>query len=101
MRTVAAIMFGAILTPLGIRLMLPYIELPEVVQPFEAFLIAYTDLLAIPFSAFRLPRELAGAQTMFGGLQERILIAVIGWSIVQAVVMTIVGFLGRRPQGEA
>jgi hypothetical protein len=52
-RTLATLIFAAILTPLGVRLALPYFraELPPVVDPVVDLLVWWTDLLAVPFAA--------------------------------------------------
>ncbi len=91
-------MFAAILTPLGIRLMLPFVadELPKFAEPVVSLLVWYTDLLAVPFAAFELPGFLRSAVFGFGDLEPRILVALIGWGIVQTVVLTVLGLFGHR-----
>lgn len=99
MRTLAAIMFAAILTPLGIRLVLPFLapQLPEFADPLLSLLVWWTNLLAVPFAGVGLPEFMRGtAGAAFGQVQPQILVALIGWSIVQGVVMGVLGLLGRR-----
>lgn len=104
MRTVAGLLFAAILTPLGLRLMLPFVSLPEAVEPLESLLIAWTDLLALPFVALDagrllegfLPAGGRGAPGVFGTLDRNILAALIGWTIIQGAVMVVLAVFQRR-----
>ena len=104
MRTVAGLLFVAILTPLGLRLVLPFVSLPEPAQPFEDLLIWWTDLLAAPFVALDAGRLVEGflpgsGRGGFGGLglDANILAALIGWTVIQGVVMALLAFFRRRP----
>lgn len=99
MRRLAALMFAAILTPLGIRLVLPFLapQLPELADPLLSLLVWWTNLLALPFAGVGLPEFMRGtAGAAFGQVQPQILVALIGWSVVQGVVMAALGLLGRR-----
>lgn len=99
MRSLAALLFAAILMPLGIRLVLPFVarELPSFVDPFVSLMVGYTDLLAAPFRAFAMPGLADGAGLGFDRIESHVVIALIGWSILQAVVLTALGLVGRRP----
>ena len=99
MRGLAALLFAAIITPLGLRLVLPFVDLPDFVRPVESLLVWWTDLVAAPFSSFDLPGFLGGGNVGFGRLEPHILVALIGWSIVQGVVLGLIGLLRRRPGG--
>lgn len=99
MRGLAALLFAAILTPLGLRLVLPFVDLPDFVQPAESLLVWWTDLVAAPFRPFDLPGFLGGGNVGFGRVEPHILTALIGWSIIQGVVLGVIGLLGRRRDG--
>ncbi len=102
MRTLASLMFAAILTPLGARLALPYLrnELPPFADPIVELLVWWTDLLAVPFAGFSLPGVIGGSGGpgfAFGRIEPDIVIALIGWSIIQAVVLGALALFRRRP----
>ena len=109
MRAVAGLLFAAILTPLGLRLMLPFVSLPEAAEPFENLLIWWTDLLAAPFVVLDagrlvegfLPGGGRGGFGGFGELDSNILAALIGWTVIEAVVVAVLAFFRRRPGSDA
>ncbi len=100
MRALAGLVFAAILTPLGLRLVLPFVDVPRFARPIESLLTWWTDLLAAPFRSFDVSDFLGGGFGL-GGVEPHIVAALIGWSIVQAVVLTVLGFLRRRPRSRA
>ena len=98
MRVLVGLMFGAILTPLTLRLLLPFVRLPDEVRPFESLLIGWTDLLAAPFHAFDAGGLLGGFLPPggMGQLDAGIMAALIGWSVIQGVAMTVLALFQRR-----
>lgn len=81
--------FGIIQLLLTLRLILPLFggSVPEAAEPFMPAFIDITDLLIVPFSWLKLPGD---GFTGFGGGQfdASVLPALIGWSVVQLVVIT-------------
>jgi hypothetical protein len=51
LKAVVALIFAAILTPLGLRLVLAFSAVEPGSIPLEGLLIAWTDLLAAPLEA--------------------------------------------------
>ncbi len=86
--------FGVIQLLLGIRLILPLIgNVPEAAEPFMPTFIEVTDLLIAPFSWLELPGT---GFTGFGGGQfdASVLPALIGWSVVELIVVGVLRLLG-------
>lgn len=86
--------FGIVQLLLGIRLILPLIgTVPEPAEPFMPAFIEITDLLIAPFSWIQLPGT---GFTGFGGGQfdGSVLPALIGWSVVELVVLGVLRLLG-------
>jgi len=101
-RLLVGLIFAAVLTPLGLRLMLPFVELPDFLNAFRALLTVWTDLLVIPFvvlDAGRFVRDFLPPVGAFARLEPNIVAAFVGWSIVQAVVMAVLGLMTRRSGG--
>lgn len=101
LKALAGLIFAAILTPLGLRLVLPFIDLPAPVRAFEDLLVWWTDLLALPFDAVNAAGLIGGflpggGSGLLGELNVRILAALVGWTIVEGVVMAVLAFLQRR-----
>ena len=88
--------FGLIQTLLGVRMILPILPVPEQFQGFVPALIEITDLLMLPFRGFQAPD--AGGFPGFGGgqLDLTVLPALIGWSIIELVVVGVLTLLGGR-----
>lgn len=97
MRALAGLVFAAILTPLGLRLALPFVDIPRFARPIESLLIWWTDLLAVPFRFIDVS-DLLGGGLGFRGIEAEIVGALIGWTIVQAVVLAVLGLFRRRPR---
>ena len=90
-------LFGLIQSLLGVRMILPLFDVPEQFRSLVPLLIEVTDLLMLPFRGFQGPD--AGGFPGFGGgqLDLTVLPALIGWSIVELVVVGAVTLLfGRR-----
>jgi hypothetical protein len=80
--------FSAIQGLLGLRLVLPAVPVPEQLQPLVPTLINITDLLMSPFSGFALPGAIGGFPGLGGGqMDTSVLPALIGWSVVELVVL--------------
>ena len=87
--------FGIIQLLLSIRLILPLLggSVPEAAAPLMPAFIEITDLLIAPFSWVQLPGT---GFTGFGGGQcdASVLPALIGWSVVELIVIGILRLLG-------
>ena len=87
--------FGIVQLLLGIRLILPLFggSVPEAAEPLMPAFIEITDLLIAPFSWVQLPGT---GFTGFGGGQfdASVLPALIGWSVVELVVVGVLRVLG-------
>lgn len=88
--------FGIVQLLLTLRLMLPFVgNVPEAVEPLMPAFIQITDLLIAPFSWIEIP-GFGGGFPGFGGGQfdASVLPALIGWSVVELVVIGVLRVFG-------
>ena len=87
--------FGLIQLLLGVRLVLPFLgNVPEQVEPLMPLFFQVTDLLIAPFAWLPIPGADRFPGFGAGQLDTSVLPALIGWSLVELVVVTVLRMLG-------
>ena len=93
--------FGVIQTLLTLRLILPMVGWPEQFESLFPLFIQVTDLLMAPFRTFGLPGGDAFPMFGTGQMDTSVLPALIGWSIVELVVVGALRLFGAgRPRAD-
>ncbi|MDQ3448219.1 MAG: YggT family protein [Chloroflexota bacterium] len=95
--------FGAIQGLLTLRLVMGFLDLPRAIMQFEPTVIVLSEPLIDPFRGFQglLGGGLGGLGGMpgggfTGGLDSAVLVALVGWSLVELVVLGVLRiFRGR------
>jgi hypothetical protein len=90
---------------LALRLLLPFMRIPDSLEGFVPGLVAVTDVLVAPFRVFVQPFTLEQLETLPGGglgyaryldqVDTTVLVAMIGWAVIAAVLLFVLGALGR------
>jgi hypothetical protein len=105
---VAVIAFSIVQTLLGLRLVIPFINVPDGFQEYVPTLFSVTDPLIAPFTGFVdfLGIEFADlgpAGAVGGGVFDRldvsVIVALIGWSLVELVIVMVLRVVARASQG--
>jgi uncharacterized protein YggT (Ycf19 family) len=86
------IIFSVIQTLLTFRLLLPVVDLPRAIEQYEPTLRALTDPLIGPFRGFSAPEALGSG---FGRLDATVIVALIGWSIAELLVLAVLRVFAR------
>jgi hypothetical protein len=95
--------FGIVQLLLGIRLVLPFFDPPQFLIEWVPALVNITDVLIAPFVGFTdmlgsglsgLPGGPLGAG-ISGQLDPTVIVALIGWSIVELIVVTVLRVFTR------
>jgi uncharacterized protein YggT (Ycf19 family) len=86
----AVLVFGVIQTLLTIRLVIGFIAVPREFEQYVPLLFDVTDALMAPFRGFSVPDQLAPAVR---GLDPAVLVALVGWTVVEFVVLALLRFL--------
>lgn len=98
--------FGAIQGLLTLRLVMGFLDLPQAIMQFEPTVMVLTEPLIDPFRGFQglLGGGLGGLGGLGGmpgggftdGLDSAVLVALVGWSLVELVVLGVLRiFRGR------
>ena len=99
MLTLIVAAFGVVQSLLTLRLILPMFGWPEQFESLFPLFIQVTDLLMAPFRTFGLPGGDAFPMFGTGQMDTSVLPALIGWSIVELVVVGALRLLGAgRPR---
>ncbi len=93
---IAVLGFGAIQGLLTLRLAMSLTDLPQAIMQFEPTVLALSEPLIDPFRRFEdtLGGGLGGG--FLGGVDAAVLVALIGWSLVELVLLGVLRVLGRR-----
>jgi hypothetical protein len=99
---VGIVLIEAVLT---FRLLLPFVRIPQALEGFVPALVTISDMLIAPFQAFFEPFSLDRLSSLPGGdlgyaayldqVDTTVLVAMIGWAVIAAVVLFVLGALGR------
>lgn len=92
----AVLGFGAIQALLTLRLVMSLADLPRAVMQFEPTVLALSEPLIDPFRRFEdmLEGGMLGAGFL-GGVDPAVVVALIGWSLVELVLLGVLRVLGR------
>lgn len=96
----AVLGFGAIQTLLTLRLVMGLMDLPQSIMRFEPTVVALSEPLIEPFRRFE--GMLGGGSGLggpLGGLDSAVLVALIGWSLVELVLLGVLRVIGRPDTG--
>ncbi|MBA3308080.1 MAG: hypothetical protein H0T04_05265 [Chloroflexi bacterium] len=99
---IAVLGFGAIQALLTLRLVMGLVELPRAIMQFRPTVTALSEPLIDPFLGFQgmlggggLPGGMPGGGFL-GGLESAVVVALVGWSLVELVVLGVLRIFGRR-----
>lgn len=97
----AVLAFGAIQALLTLRLVMGLVDLPQAVMQFRPTVVALSDPLIEPFRRFQgmLDGTVSGGipgGAFLGGLDTAVVVALVGWSLVELVVLGVLRIFGRR-----
>ncbi len=95
MLRLVVLVFSAIQTVLTLRLLRGFIDLPA---DIDTLIRNVSGPLIAPFTGFDLPRAMAPAAR---GFEAPVLVALIGWSVVELVVVTVLSLLSRRSSSDS
>ncbi len=72
------------------------VDLPQAIMQFEPTVLVSSEPLIEPFGRFEdlLGGALGGG--FLGGLDSAVVVALIGWSLVELVVLAVLRIFGRR-----
>ncbi len=98
----AVLAFGAIQALLTLRLVMGLVDLPQAVMQFRPSVVALSEPLIDPFRRFEgilggdgLSGAIPGGGFL-GGLDTAVVVALVGWSLIELVVLGVLRIFGRR-----
>jgi hypothetical protein len=95
MLRLVVLVFSAIQTVLTLRLLRGFIDLPP---DIDTLIRNVSGPLIAPFTGFDLPRAMAPAAR---GFEAPVLVALIGWSVLELVIVTVLSVLSRRSSSDS
>ncbi len=84
---IAVLGFGAIQGLLTLRLLMGLMDLPEAIMQFEPTVLVLSEPLIDPFRRFQDMLGGGGPGGFLGGLDSAVLLALIGWSLIELVLL--------------
>jgi len=87
----AVLGFGAIQALLTLRLVMSLADLPRAIMQFEPAVLALSEPLIDPFRRFE---DMLGS-SFLGGVDPAVVVALIGWSLVELALLGVLRVLGR------
>lgn len=104
---IVVLAFAAIQALLTLRLVMGLVDLPRAVMQFRPTVTALSEPLIDPFRGFQetlggggLPGGMPGSGFL-GGLESAVVVALVGWSLVELVVLGVLRIFGRRGDDSA
>ncbi len=98
---IAVLGFGVIQGLLTLRLVMGLAELPQAIMQFRPTVTALSDPLIEPFRRFQgmLDGTVSGGipgGAFLGGLDTAVVVALVGWSLIELVILGVLRIFGRR-----
>jgi uncharacterized protein YggT (Ycf19 family) len=91
----AVLGFGAIQALLTLRLVMSLADLPRAIMQFEPAVLALSEPLIDPFRRFEDMLHGMLSSSFLGGVDPAVVVALIGWSLVELALLGVLRVLGR------